>query len=541
MTGSAADAGSAALGQASYEIPNGAVFVSPDGNDNAAGTQGYPLRTLGKALSVAPSGGTIVLRAGVYHESVQDYSKPLTVQNYPGEVVWLDGSTAVTGWTQQGSTWVHSGWTAQFNNVPSDSGTVSSSPGWSFVNSAHPMASWPDQVWRGGTALNQVGSASQVGSGDFYVDYDNDQLVVGSDPSSLEMRASDLGTALTTYATGFTLRGIGVRNYATSLNQFGAVRLLGKNETAQNDVLTGNATTGLFVNDSGATLDHLTATGNGLLGLRGHHANGIVVNGVLSQGNNTQYFNQSPVSGGMKLDSARGVTVTASQFIDNHGPGAWFDSSTYGATIIGNVMNGNSGHGLSYEISSTALIADNIVENNGGDGFKINDADHVRIWNNTLINNGRDMEIVEDLRRGSNLSDPGHNTQVQQPDATEPWTITDDSVMNNVFSPASNTYQLYVNDYGKQYTADQINLQLDGNQFLSGTSTPMIVWGQGSANPKLYTTAAAFIAGTGQGSNNLDVTSNQSQTAGSDDGVALPADVAHVIGQSSGARHVGAF
>ena len=33
--------------------------------------------------------------------------------------VWFDGSVPVTTWTQQGSTWVHSGWTAQFDHSAS--------------------------------------------------------------------------------------------------------------------------------------------------------------------------------------------------------------------------------------------------------------------------------------------------------------------------------------------------------------------------------------------------------------------------------------
>ncbi|MBE7189863.1 MAG: right-handed parallel beta-helix repeat-containing protein [Jatrophihabitans endophyticus] len=540
MTGSAADAGAAPIGQASYAVPSGAVFVSPDGSDTATGTQADPLRTLGKALSEAPSGGTIVLRAGSYHESVQDNTKPVTVQNYPGEAVWLDGSSVVTGWTQHGSTWIHTGWTAQFNSVPSYTGTVSTAPGWSFINSAHPMAANPDQMWLDGSPLVQVGSAADVGPGEFFADYADDELVIGNNPASHELRASDLGVALTSYAPNVTIRGIGIRRYATAVNQFGALRLLGKSDAVSNVISTENATTGVMLGAVDETVDHVTVTANGMLGLTGTYVDGLVVDGLLAEGNNTEGFNLSPVSGGMKIARTRGVTVENSQFVDNTGPGAWFDESVYNATVVGNVMADNVGHGMSYEISSTALIADNVVENNGGDGFKINDSDHVRIWNNTITGNGRDMEIVEDLRRGANLSDPGHNPHVAQPDPTEPWIIQNDSVMNNVFSPAANTYQLYVNDYSKQYTADQLDLDVDGNQFVRGTSTPMIVWGQGAANPKLFTTAAAFVSGTGQGSANVDVSAGQTQASGPE-GVALPADIAQLLGQPAGTQHVGAF
>ena len=113
------DAGSLPLGEASYPVPSGAVFVSPGGSDTNAGTISAPLRTITKATSVTPAGGTIVLRAGAYHETLtMPGHKALTIQNYPGEAAWMDGSSAVTGWVKSGSVWVKSGWTPEFDSSP---------------------------------------------------------------------------------------------------------------------------------------------------------------------------------------------------------------------------------------------------------------------------------------------------------------------------------------------------------------------------------------------------------------------------------------
>ena len=432
QTGSA---GAAAPGTTDYPVPAGATIVATTGNDSAVGTVAAPLRTLAHALSVTPTGGTIVLRAGVYHESVTAF-KAVTVQPWPGEAVWLDGSTAVTGWTQSGNDWIHSGWTAtDFNTFPSYTSTVSTQPGWGFVNPAYPLAACPDQVWVNGSALTQVASAAAVEPGDFYIDRSQGQIVLGSDPTQDSVSASDLQVAFTSYAQNLTLRGIGVRRYATSVNQIGAVRLPAANDTLENVTVMDGATTGISIGNSGDTISHVTVTRNGLLGLTAVYADGLKIDGLLSTDNNTQSFNFAPVSGGTKITRTRGVHVTNSVFEHNNGYGLWFDESCYDIEATHDTSIDNAWNGVAVEISSTAVLADDVVKNNGGDGMKINDTDNVQIWNNDIEDNGnRGIAVVQDSRRGSNLSDPGHNPHRAQPDATEPWIISNVTIGDNVLS-----------------------------------------------------------------------------------------------------------
>ena len=118
-SGSPVGIGSLPVGSARYPVPSGAVFVSKSGSDWASGTLAAPLRTIQRAINIAPSGRTIVVRAGIYHESINIPSnRTFTIQAYPGEAVWLDGSSTVTGWVRSGSVWVKSGWTAAFNSTP---------------------------------------------------------------------------------------------------------------------------------------------------------------------------------------------------------------------------------------------------------------------------------------------------------------------------------------------------------------------------------------------------------------------------------------
>jgi parallel beta-helix repeat protein len=490
-------------------------------------------------VAVARSGATIVLRAGTYHESVTvPTNKPLTIQSYPHEAVWLDGSVPVSGWTQQGKTWVHNGWTAQFDSTPSYTGVVQTGPYLSFVNPAYPMAAAPDQAWLNGTKLNQVGSVSDVGPGDFYVNYSSHQLIVGSNPSA-GIRASDLSVALTTYSPHSVIRGIGVRNYADSIAQVAAVRLDGAQDAVENLLIEDNATTGLSSQEPGISVRQVTLRGNGMLGMGAHHSDDLTISGMLAQDNNAEHFNYSPNAGGLKVTGSRGITVDRSTFVDNLGTGAWFDESCYDLSFINNQVQDNAGHGVSFEISSTGVIANNVIEENGQIGLKINNTDHVRVWNNTITNNNSEVQVVEDARRGTNPSDPGHDSRQKQPDPTEPWIVSNVSLMNNILgSVPSGSTVVIVRDYSGQYSAAQLKTQLSGNAFVGTGGGPLVVWGTGGNGAATYSSVATFQSGTGQLGNSSATEAKQVDRTS---GQPLPSDIASMISQPSGSKHVGAY
>ena len=187
------------LGSTSYPVPASAIVVSPAGDDAANGSVAAPLRTLGKAIAIARTGATIVVRAGTYHESVTIPSgRTVTIQNWPGEVVWFDGSDAVTGWVADGSTWRRDGWNVSFDHSPTYTRGASdnSADQWRFVNPQFPMAAHPDQVWVDGAPQAQVASAVEVGPGRFHKDDAGSRLRIGTDPSGHEVRASTLIRAM---------------------------------------------------------------------------------------------------------------------------------------------------------------------------------------------------------------------------------------------------------------------------------------------------------------------------------------------------------
>lgn len=74
------------------------IFVSPQGNDGAAGTEEAPMRTVSAALAKASAGTAVVLRGGVYYEGDISWpvsgtaEAPVMLAGYPGEQAVLDGS-----------------------------------------------------------------------------------------------------------------------------------------------------------------------------------------------------------------------------------------------------------------------------------------------------------------------------------------------------------------------------------------------------------------------------------------------------------------
>ncbi len=547
-----ADAGSAPVGSTAYAIPAGAIVVSPSGSDSAAGTATAPVRTLARAIAISGNGSTIVMRGGTYHERVDVPStKTLTIQPHPHEAVWLDGSSTVGSWTQQGSHWVHAGWTAQFDSTAgyTTATATNTAPGWQWLNPAYPMAAHPDQVFVNDSPLRQVASESLVVAGTFYADYAGHRLVIGDNPAGKEVHASDLEIAMTIHSNNTTLRGIGVRRYATTVPDMATVRFVASGAHIQNVVMDRSATEGIGIFGTGARLSHVTVQDSGLLGILGTMADDFRADHLLLRNNNAEHFNFSPVSGGIKFSRTRGISITDSVVDANIGVGIWLDESSYDATILHNKITSNRGHGLSFEISATATISDNIVTGNGADGFKINDSTHVKIWNNTLGRNGRDVELVQDTRRASDLSIPGHDRRQPLPDPTETWILGDVQLMNNTFGQGgAGQYQLYARDYSGEWSAKAMGLAVDGNVFTrpSSSSQAEIVWGISASTVAVYTAVGQFATATGYTRNgeatvgSPPVIRSPSTPSGADP-LALPADVAAAIGQPTGAHHLGSF
>jgi hypothetical protein len=77
----------------------------PAATDDGFGYAGQPYKTVAKALSVAQTGETVVLRGGTYRETLKPLADGVTIRAAEGEKVIVTGADLVTGWKRDGDGW----------------------------------------------------------------------------------------------------------------------------------------------------------------------------------------------------------------------------------------------------------------------------------------------------------------------------------------------------------------------------------------------------------------------------------------------------
>lgn len=529
-------------------------YVSPSGSATAAGTISAPLRKLGQAVARAGSGDTIVLRAGTYHENVTIYTPDLTIRAMPGEAVWMDGSSRVSNFRATGTTWTKSDWNYNFDHSPTFTRGApdNTGAGWSYINPAYPMAAHPDQVWVGGKRLRQVKTPADVRPGTFAVDTGANKLVIGTSPVGKRVQASTLTKALSVRAPGVHLVGFGVRRYAVSMPDHGAVTLEKPHTRMTRMKVVSNATSGLGVSADYIKLVNSTFSRNGLIGIHGASTYHLRMSGLTVKRNNLEHFNELPMAGGIKIGRSRDVSIRGSVVTQNLGSGVWFDESVYDSRIINNRVNGNTGHGVEVELSERSVIANNMILGNHEHGILVLDTGAVRIYNNTLLRNYRPINIIQDKRTHQNARS-GHDRRRPFPDPTVPWRVQDVQLRNNVLAYArtGSACVLCVEDGSHQRSAAQMGIAPESNVYVRADNLPrwLIVWSSGVGDPDVFTTLGAFRTGTGRERLGVDTTapvvsahggaSDQLLSWGEDRASAIPDDVADMIGVPTSLRRIG--
>jgi hypothetical protein len=537
--------GSVPVGTASYPVPAGAIFVVPKGTQTGSGTKSDPYGSATYAASKAPTGSTIVLRGGTYREYVYvGFKKALTIQAYPGEAVWFDGSSPVTGWKKSGKTWVKTGWTHTFDHRVSF--TAGRDDTRRFVDDTNPLAGYPDQVWVNDKPLRQVGSAKAVTTGTFYVDEGGKRLVIGSDPAGKDVEASTIARAFKIQGKHTTLRGFGIQRYATTVSMMGTVTAEVDDVTLENMVVRDNATIGVYGWNDDKNLRRVTLTGNGLMGLGVNNSAGVSLVDSIVAGNNAQRFKPAPASGGVKITNADGARIEGNIVADNIGAGVWFDVNSRDIHVTGNKVTGNTTTGIQIELSEKAIIADNHLAKNVL-GMKIINSGDVEIWNNTIAASTRALSFAQDERR-----QPAGALK-----SLVPWVLDDVTVRNNVlsFGKDSSSCPILAQDAERKLGGAKFGVSMDSNVYHRHSSSApanFACWAAGAAGTKSVKNLSEFTAFTGNDkrsalwtgdaivSSSLAVRKDV-LTAPRATLVGVPSSIAASIGVEAGAKRPGAF
>ena len=492
-----------AIPDASYLIPEGAIFMSTTGDDANNGAHlDAPVRTLNRAIALAPAGGTIVIRAGVYRDwyhadgggMYKIVPKSLTFQPYPHEQVWFDGTDVIpaSSWTQNGDdTWSMPWSTPQFCNgeyyarpiAEQDTSAANSGPCYHADMSSdpsNPMAGDPQMAFIDGVALRQVATkAEMAGSATaFYYDHTNKVMYLGVDPAGkiVELAVRPVAMVLGGTPTVYVVRGLGFRRYATSQyhSLTGAAIYLGgaseNDEPAviENCVLAHNAGGALSMRARGGIVRHTAMVQNGYtaMGSTGsankteEAPDGLLIEGNLVSGNNTELFgthcNRSCGHAAIKIAHMDGFTVRYNVFENTHGTGGgfWCDLNCKDGVMIYNLVRNNGGSGLFYEVSSDGIIASNVTYNNRR-GINVT-ADNAKIYNNTSFNNHANIYIYDDDRNAANDKGTGPIPDTRNID-----------IYNNILYGGS-TYPLVAQQGPRDAASDPGGLNTGPNEFMTG-------------------------------------------------------------------------
>jgi parallel beta-helix repeat protein len=471
------DRGAVTLGTHTETILAGAIYVSPSGNNSNAGTIGSPKLTIGGARSVVASGKQIVLRAGVYNETVTESTKEIHIVNYPGEVVWLDGSRVETSWTSSGGRWFAAN-TIEFANGASFSQNTHQAE---FMDDDYPMSRYPDRVYIDGVSQTQVATLAECGAGECFFDYAADRVYIGTNPAGHEVRIGNKTNAVNFSFAGCTIKGVGIRRYSNNISSFGALIMARTGNIAENVIVDDCATIGISVGMSNASaknqiIRNCTITNCGLLGVHGNVCDGLVFENNVVSGNNAEHFNVAPSSAGIKVTHARGIRISNNLVTDNLAFAIWLDESVYDFAIVNNTVTGNVKAGIDVELCGNGIIAGNYVdcELQGETAIHLFDAGNIKVFNNLLAGGTlHDFQIKLDVRgaqgaaTGATVSSQNDKRYADWATYSTAWRWSGIEFANNVMAVngtvAQNPRSLWIEDITDTLDPDNYDIRIHHN------------------------------------------------------------------------------
>lgn len=556
------------LKNTSYPVPPGAFFVAPDGKESNAGTDKAAPTTVQKALETAPQGGTIVFRGGTYRGGGWIVGKKLTLQAFPGEKPWLKGSVVASGWTKDGAAgpaaWRHDGWKAHFPPRGYNATVLDK-----IIEKKYPLAAHSDMVFVDGRALVQVGTRPEVRPGSFYVDYKNNALYLGDDPTqgvpdkTVEVSAHEFGIQITKRGaydgSGSVLRGLGLAHYASQ-----GAGTSAPNVVIENCTSVWNAGSGFDLHPwnggvkgaipADCVVRGNTFSANGSNGMSAGEAPRLLVEKNVLSYNNVEGFRRSWGAAGIKVVKFGGFVCRDNVVEHNYASGIWMDVDMNGSLVYRNLVRHNNGLGIFFEISDQATIAFNVVHDNST-GIQVSNSTRARIVNNTLVNNNKSFyaqwwqrvnhegKLIAGIARGKEYVT---RDNVFKNNLVVYTKLKKGPVLEAQGGPEKSSARVTESDHNVYYFADVAK------------DTPAVRWAKNGGEMQSFATLAEFVrAEPGYERNSLFVAGQANDPffvnapAGNfrlrpgnpalNKAEPLPPDIAQVVGVPANIGHVGAL
>lgn len=221
------------------------------------------------------------------------------------------------------------------------------------------MAQYTEDLLFDGEPLVRVATKAELTTGTFY--YENGSVFTLDDPTGKTTQALSTTAAFVGGVTeGVTLINLEIKNYASPA-QRGAIDAHTTTDWTLIDLkVTGNHGAGVAAGDGMRILGG-EYSDNGQVGIHAYDTTGLVIDGVVANGNNYAGFSETWDAGGIKILTSDHVTVRGSEVAGNNGMGLWLDWDNKDVTIENNYVHDNQYLGIFYEASYDAAITGNNV------------------------------------------------------------------------------------------------------------------------------------------------------------------------------------
>lgn len=350
-------------------------------------------------------GDRVILAAGEYRRSIHipsgrkwSASLPTTLSASGNAVAVVKGSDVVANWSETRASYFEVNWPSEPAQVFVDGGALIQLAGTVFggypeqkVTPYVDMHKESGGIWPGRRAYVP---GSEMPMNSFYYDKSRGKLLIRIDGNANTRKVEVSVRNRLLYGEG--VHGIVVERLVfehsnTSISGRGAaVTLIGNDNTIRNVTVRNTDLAGIqMIGDRNQLLDS-AATDNGQLGVAMRGSNNRVI-GVSAINNNTRGFNKWWEAGGFKFVGNGGLQaseVSGNRAVGNNGDGIWFDWKNKNNIVRNNLSAFNTGFGIHYEASRSAVIQDNYIFGNGQRGIYLADSANCWITHNLVVGNG---------------------------------------------------------------------------------------------------------------------------------------------------------
>ncbi len=188
-------------------------------------------------------------------------------------------------------------------------------------------------------------------------------------------------------------------------------------------------------------ISHNAINDNWQYGIGGFRSMGSLIEGNEFAFNASRYRSYPGDSATSKWAMTRDTIVRRNLFHDNHWSAIWFDGQNTRALIENNMVWGNGGNGIFYEVSDRGVIRNNTVVDSGARNIYLSEAFDTEVYENSVAEAPRGIALFQDGQRieeGTLGDNYVHDNAVRVPAGGLAVTLT----CTNMGSASCSTYSI---------------------------------------------------------------------------------------------------